>query len=126
MKKYYICFFLLAVFLAASMLTGAYIYYYQPKNAQPVPGQILESETVPEDNVVINQRQVETREESKNYCLVAEDGFLLVFARDRDNVCLDTHMPLSEFPTSEQEKLMEGIWFSSMMEVFSYLESFSS
>lgn len=126
MKKYYICFFLLAVFLAASILTGAYIYYYQPKNAQPVPGQILESETVPEDNVVINQRQVETREESNNYCLVAEDGFLLVFTKDSDTVCLDTHMPLSEFPPSEQEKLMAGIWFSSMMEVFSYLESFSS
>ena len=111
MKKYYICFFLLAVFLAASILTGAYIYFYRPEHAQPVPGQILESESAPEDNVVINQRQVETREEVKNYCLVAEEGFLLVFAKDRDNVCLDTHMPLSEFPLSEQEKLMEGIWF---------------
>ena len=35
-------------------------------------------------------------------------------------------MPLSEFPLSEQEKLMEGIWFSSMMEIFNYLESYSS
>ena len=111
MKKYYICFFLLAVFLAASILTGAYIYFYRPEHAQPVPGQILESESAPEDNVVINQRQVETREEVKNYCLVAEEGFLL---------------PLSEFPLSEQEKLMEGIWFSSMMEIFNYLESYSS
>ena len=126
MKKYYICFFLLAVFLAASILTGAYIYFYRPEHAQLVPGQILESESAPEDNVVINQRQVETREEVKNYCLVAEEGFLLVFAKDRDNVCLDTHMPLSEFPLSEQEKLMEGIWFSSMMEIFNYLESYSS
>ncbi len=75
MKKYYICFFLLAVFLAASILTGAYIYFYRPEHAQPVPGQILESESAPEDNVVINQRQVETREEVKNYCLVAEEGF---------------------------------------------------
>lgn len=126
MKKYYICFFLLAVFLAASILTGAYIYLYRPEHAQPVPGLILESESAPEDNVVVNQRLVETREEEKNYCLVAEDGFLLVFARDRDNVCLDTHMPLSEFPISEQEKLMEGIWFASMMDIFSYLESYSS
>ena len=61
MKKYYICFFLLAVFLAASILTGAYIYFYRPEHAQPVPGQILESESAPEDNVVINQRQVETK-----------------------------------------------------------------
>ena len=126
MKKYYICFFLLAVFLTASLLTGAYLYLYQPKQADPVPGQVLESELAPEDNEVINQEQVEKREEEKTYCLVAEEGFLLVFAKDRDNVCLDTHMPLAEFPVEEQEKLMEGIWFSTMMEVFNYLESYTS
>lgn len=126
MKKYYICFFLLAVFLTASLLTGAYIYLYQPKQAEPIPGQVFESELAPEDNAVINQDQVEKREEEKTYCLVAEEGFLLVFAKDRDNVCLDTHMPLAEFPVEEQEKLMEGIWFSTMLEVFSYLESYTS
>ena len=69
---------------------------------------------------------MEKREEEGTYCLAAEDGFLLVFVDERSNVCLDTHMPLSEFPVEEQEKLMEGIWFPTMMEVLNYLESYTS
>lgn len=126
MKKYYICFFLLAVFLTASILSWGYIYLYQPKPAEPIPGQVFESEQVPEYNEVMNQELVEAREENKIYCLAAEEGFLLVFMKDRTNVCLDTHMPLSEFPIEEQEKLMDGIWFSTMMDVFNYLESYTS
>lgn len=68
--------------------------------------------------------QVEAQEES--YCLVSENGFLLVFAKDRSSICLDTHMPLAEFPLAEQERLLDGVWFSSMMEVFHYLESYTS
>ena len=49
-----------------------------------------------------------------------------MFVDERSNVCLDTHMPLSEFPVEEQEKLMEGIWFPTMMEVLNYLESYTS
>lgn len=68
--------------------------------------------------------QVKTQEES--YCLVSENGFLFVFAKDRSSICLDTHMPLSEFPLAEQERLLDGVWFSSMIEVFHYLESYTS
>lgn len=67
---------------------------------------------------------MEAQEES--YCLVSENGFLLVFAKDRSSICLDTHMPLAEFPLAEQERLLDGVWFSSMMEVFHYLESYTS
>lgn len=143
MKKYYVCFFILTALLAAALLTGAYLYLYRPQPEGPIPNTVMETETVIEDNMVINQKQVEKRiadaagnlpestfaEESAaagQYYLVAEDGFLLVFARDRDAVCLDTHMPLTEFPAKEQERLMEGIWFSTMIEIFNYLESYSS
>lgn len=142
MKKYYICFFVLAVLLAAALLTGAYFYLYQPRKEGPVPNGVMESETVKEDNAVMNQQQVEkcagnspietnkAKDErakgAKQYCLVAENGFLFVFARDKRTVCLDTHMPLTEFPEAEQEKLTEGIWFSTMIEIFNYLESYSS
>lgn len=137
MKKYYICFFILAVLLVTAIFTGSYFYLYRPQPEQAIPNGVMESETVIEDNVVINQRQVEKREvdvfrpqesseTEKQYYLVAEDGFLLVFAKDRDTVCLDTHMPLSEFPEQEQQRLLEGIWFSTMIEIFNYLESYSS
>ena len=130
MKKYYICFFILMALLAAALLTGTYLYLYRPQPEKPIPNAVIESESAIEDNMVINQK-VESRtdsesEEEKQYCLVAEDGFLLVFAKDRDTVCLDTHMPLTEFPEKEQERLMDGIWFSTMIEIFNYLESYSS
>lgn len=147
MKKYYICFFILAALFAVAILTGSYLYLYRPQPEAPFPNGVIESEPAVEDNMVINQQQVqkwnldetESEEERQSesvsesesqphqqYCLVAEDGFLLVFAKDRDAVCLDTHMPLTEFPESEQERLMDGIWFSTMIEVFNYLESYSS
>ena len=57
---------------------------------------------------------------------MAEDGFLLVFARDKKTICLYTHIPITDFPLREQGRLREGIWFSDMMEVFHYLESYTS
>ena len=51
---------------------------------------------------------------------------MLVFGKDRETICLYTHIPLMDFPESEQERLREGIWFSDMMDVIHYLESFTS
>lgn len=117
---------------------------------RPVDTQSL-PETLPEDHEATNQREVgsvgmaiedsagvnrtnagqrrqsaENSEAEQSYYLVAEDGFLLVFLRDRKTICLYTHMPLMDFSVSEQERLREGIWFSSMLEVFNYLESCTS
>lgn len=163
MKKYYVCFFVLAALLAAAVLTGAYYYMYRPHQGEPIPNSVMESESFIDDNMAMNQSNAE-RDASKaqmaagpadaakaelnrnpvgpgyskqeedgetpdgrmRYCLVAEDGFLLVFTDENDSVCLDTHMPLSEFPEEEQERLTNGVWFSTMMEVFNYLESYSS
>lgn len=167
MKKYYICFFILAALLAAAVLTGAYFYMYRPEQEGPIPNGVIESESYVEENLALQENRLhpaglseesdetyssqaqmaagpadaaraepgeasgrtaggEIPDGEKRYCLVAEDGFLLVFAKDRDAVCLDTHMPLSEFPEKEQERLMDGIWFSTMIEIFNYLESYSS
>ena len=62
----------------------------------------------------------------EEYYLVAEDGFLLVFLKDQETICLYTHVPLMDFPAAEQDRLREGIWFPTMMEVFQYLESYTS
>lgn len=117
---------------------------------RPVDTQSL-PETLPEDHEATNQREVgsvgmaiedsagvnrtnagqrrqsaENSEAEQSYYLVAEDGFLLVFLKDRKTICLYTHMPLMDFSVSEQKRLREGIWFSSMLEVFNYLESCTS
>ena len=64
--------------------------------------------------------------EEDNFCLVAEEGYLIVYDSDKETVNMFTHMPLTDFPVSEQERLMEGIWFATMTEIFSYLESYTS
>ena len=68
-----------------------------------------------------------TQEESKEeYFLVSEAGFLLVFCSDKSTICLYTHIPVTDFPERERARLMEGIWFPSMMDVYHYLESYTS
>lgn len=78
------------------------------------------------DYEAANGQQVEPVVVREEYYLVAEDGFLLVFLKDQKTICLYTHVPLMDFPQEEQERLREGIWFSSMMDVFHYLESYTS
>ncbi len=89
-----------------------------------VPGE----DAVPETSahLVLNMEEVYAKPMQDQYCLVAEEGYLLVYGRHDDDVNLFTHMPVSDFPPDEQEKLMEGIWFSTMAEIFSYLESYTS
>lgn len=102
----------------------------RPKERQEsaVPNAIYETETVTENQLVINQKDVEPVSISpkEEFYLVSETGYLLVFAQDRSTICLHTHIPITEFPEKEQEKLREGMWFESMMEIFHYLESYTS
>ncbi len=88
-----------------------------------------ETETVLQTQAVVNQKEVEpvvTVSGREEFYLVSETGYLLVFAQDQSTICLHTHIPITEFPEKEQEKLRAGIWFSSMMEIFHYLESYTS
>jgi len=82
-----------------------------------------DAETV---HLVLNQESVKAEIHEKRYCLCVEEGYLIVYDRENQIVDLVTYMPVVEFPTVEQERLMEGIWFATMNELFSYLESYSS
>lgn len=113
-----------AACFAAGILTA------KPKARQEsaVPNTVYETETVTENQLVINQKDVEPMSVTpgEEFYLVSETGYLLVFAQDQSTICLYTHIPITEFPEQEQEKLREGIWFESMMEVLHYLESYTS
>ena len=87
-----------------------------------------ETATAVENLAAANKNQVQNKMgvAKKEFYLVSEDGFLLVFGKDRETICLYTHIPLMDFPETEQERLREGIWFSDMMDVIHYLESFTS
>lgn len=128
MKKYMFCFLL---FAATSLLCLGIDFVITKDSVQPeeaIPGATLETETVTEDQIVINQEKVSPapEKEKEKYYLVSEDGYLLVLYQDQTTICLYTHMPVTDFPEEERGRLMDGIWFSSMIEVFNYLESYTS
>ena len=128
MKKYMFCFLL---FAATSLLCLGIGFVITRDSVQPeeaIPGATLETETVTEDQIVINQEKVSPapEKEKEKFYLVSEDGYLLVLDQDKTTICLYTHMPVTDFPEEERGRLMDGIWFSSMIEVFNYLESYTS
>lgn len=127
MKKYVICLFLF-LGVSAACVTAGYVAKQQYEKAQS--GSAAETELVTEsvtmDQMVANQQKVIHETVAEEYYLVAEDGFLLVFLKDRKTICLYTHVPLMDFPSRERDRLREGIWFPSMMEVINYLESYTS
>ena len=128
MKKYMFCFLL---FAATSLLCLGIGFVMTKDSVQPeeaIPGATLETETVTEDQIVINQDKVSPapEKEKEKFYLVSEDGYLLVLYQDKTTICLYTHMPVTDFPEEERGRLMDGIWFSSMIEVFNYLESYTS
>ena len=124
MKKYMFCFLL---FAATSLLCLGIGFVITKDSVQPeeaIPGATLETE----DQIVINQEKVSPapEKEKEKFYLVSEDGYLLVLYQDKTTICLYTHMPVTDFPEEERGRLMDGIWFSSMIEVFNYLESYTS
>ncbi|HIQ74036.1 MAG TPA: hypothetical protein IAA51_06450 [Candidatus Cottocaccamicrobium excrementipullorum] len=130
MKKYRYCFLLLLgaalliLILSLIFLPGAR-RKAEPEGEETTSFQEKERETAAEDQIVMNQKEVEPAA-GREYLLVSEDGFLLVFEGGGSRICLYTHIPLSDFPREEQDKLREGIWFSAMEEIYSYLESYTS
>lgn len=129
MKKYGICLFLFIVMVIACLTAGYFATRPQVQQESAISNTTYETETVRENRVVINQKQVEPMVQTaplEQFYLVSETGFLLVFSQDQSTICLYTHIPITDFPEKEQERLREGIWFPSMMEVFQYLESYTS
>ena len=124
MKKYGICLLLFLVMAIACLTAGYFATRTQMQQESAISNTTYETETVRENRVVINQKQVEPIVQTaplEQFYLVSETGFLLVFSQDQSTICLYTHIP-----EKEQERLREGIWFPSMMEVFQYLESYTS
>jgi hypothetical protein len=131
-----ICLFLFVGVSGACLVTGYFLTREYRNNmaetktetSGEIRGTEAETETVAENLAAVNREQVQHQadEVQGEFYLVSEDGFLLVFGKDKTTICLYTHIPLMDFPEGEQERLREGIWFSDMMEVIYYLESYTS
>lgn len=135
MKKYVSCFLFFFALTSASLITLFFMTagekaqrVEEVQMQESVEEPLFARETEEEIHVVLNMEQVEneTVEDEEQYFLVAEEGYLIVYNKGQETTELFTHMPLAEFPAKEQERLMAGIWFPTMTEIFSYLESYSS
>ena len=127
MRKYGICLLLFVVLAVACFTVGYAVTRTEAIRESAVPATEYETETVDERPVAEVGAEAQADGTAKeHYCLVAEAGYLMVYSRKRDALYLDTHIPLVEFPETEKERLLDGIWFSSMAEVFQYLESYTS
>ena len=135
MKKYVSCFLFFFALTSASLITLFFMTagekaqrVEEVQMQESVEEPLFARDTEEEIHVVLNMEQVEneTVEDEEQYFLVAEEGYLIVYDKGQETTELFTHMPLAEFPAKEQERLMAGIWFPTMAEIFSYLESYSS
>lgn len=135
MKKYVSCFLFFFALTSASLITLFFMTagekaqrVEEVQMQESVEEPLFARETEEEIHVVLNMEQVEneTVEDEEQYFLVAEEGYLIVYDKGQETTELFTHMPLAEFPAKEQERLMAGIWFPTMAEIFSYLEFYSS
>ena len=119
--------FALGLFSISAVVSVLVIYgaaRYQMR--EEAPNTVIETESVNEMEGRAAANQESITPVSSRYFLVSESGFLLVFCSDKSTVCLYTHIPVTDFPESERARLMEGIWFSDMMDVYHYLESYTS
>ncbi len=132
MKRYSICFFAALLALLSGFAVGLGIGGRHIRLEYAVPDTVYETETYPDVQVVIRQEETAAEEAAEaaahieRYYLVSETGYLLVFTEGKKDECIQTHIPITDFPQEEQEKLRAGIWFDTMMEVFFYLESYTS
>ncbi len=133
MRKYGICFLSAMIALLFGFAVGIGLGGRHIRIEEPVPDPVYETESVPDVRVVIDQEETTAPAEAAEaaarmdrYILVSETGYLLVFTEGNKDECMQTHIPITDFPEEEQEKLRQGIWFDSMMEVFFYLESYTS
>lgn len=132
MKRILYFILLFAVTSVVCLLAGYGITRYSYRQEQAVPNTVIETETVndADEKAAVNQAGISGETEAGAgpdcFFLVEKAGALQVLKEDGQTVYLYTHIPLLDFPHKEQERLLEGIWFSSMMDVYHYLESYTS
>ena len=131
MKKFLYCVLLFAAASFVCLAGGYALTRYSIRQEEGTPNSLIETHTVDSMENLAAAGQEEIRpvletEARKEFYLVSEAGFLLVFSSDQSTICLYTHIPVTDFPEEEQARLMEGIWFPTMMDVYHYLESYTS
>lgn len=85
-------------------------------------------------NIGTNELKEETEEllpsielqQSFDYVIVEEEGFLVVYERDMETIFLETHIPFYRLSEELQEEVLAGKKFQTIEAVYDFLENYSS
>ena len=61
-----------------------------------------------------------------HYYMVLEDGYLVVYKKDKTTVFLETGITEEELDETDREQLIQGIGVKNISELYRYLEGFTS
>ena len=75
-----------------------------------------------EDRLVVRESKTAVQSEYRYY-VVLQEGFLVVYYSDKQDVFLDTDITLNKLPMNEKERLKKGFYVKNNTELYDYLES---
>lgn len=116
-------FFVLGAALCCAAYSGGY-YYVQQKSQEPLP-KLAETQGL-KDSEGDETIESGTIVPAFEYLLKEQDGFVVVYYADGETLYDHTAIPLEQLPWKLQREIREGKQISSEMELYNFLESYSS
>ena len=75
-----------------------------------------------EDRLVVRESRTAMQSEYRYY-MVLQEGFLVVYYADKQDVFLDTDITFNKLPLTEKERLKKDFYVKHTTELYDYLES---
>lgn len=111
--------------LALVILAGVFeTIHRKEKNSVPEKEDIAQEQTTEETTEeILSSMQVQI---AFSYVMVEEEGYLVVYERDMQQIFLETRIPFSRLNEDLQEEVSAGKKFETQEEVYDFLENYSS
>ena len=111
-----------SIFLAILVLVLAWLYIKFSNETNPRENMITtENDVSSEQAVTISQENI-----SYPYCIREQDGKLVVFKNQENEIYMETSIEIEMLPFDIQQKLKKGIYFQTESALYDFLESYSS
>lgn len=82
----------------------------------------IEPESIPEENTL----RVDTATVEQGFYLLEEEGMICVYKGDKTTLYESTSIPMTVLPEKLQMEIAEGKYLKSELELYSFLENYSS
>lgn len=121
-------FYSIGVFLLLCLFSFAGYNYHQVNVLRAQVQEIQEKQEERDNRAEIpeEEKYVETATEEGGYYLVEENGVVSVYQSDRTTLYETTGISLDALPAKLQEEIRAGKYVKSELELYSFLENYSS